>query len=158
MPAVGQGESKLCLRQATVCDSAFRSGHFRLYVSLLSGNHERNITLASKMSYPTTNFAKGSHDKLYFLRLCPTDSSTPAPWRLHTKPYKMLKTSSFRSFFQRPGENCGLILLAGWIALKVFLFYPLTIYATNAEEIQVGFHSLVFLYLIPFLVFGAILR
>jgi hypothetical protein len=28
---------------------------------------------------------------------------------------------------------------------------------TNAEEMQVGFHSLVFLYLIPFLVFGAIL-
>ena len=64
-----------------------------------------------------------SHDKLYFLRLWPTDSSTPAPWRLHTKPYKMLKTSSFRSFLQRPGENCGLILLVGlpymnpWAAL-----------------------------------------
>ena len=98
-----------------------------------------------------------SHDKLYFLRLWPTDSSTPAPWRLHTKPYKMLKTSSFRSFLQRPGENCGLILLAGWIALKVFLFCPLTIYVTNAEEMQVGFHSLVFLYLIPFLVSAAIL-
>ena len=98
-----------------------------------------------------------SHDKLYFLRLWPTDSSTPAPWRLHAKPYKMLKTSSFRSFLQRPGENCGLILLAGWIALKVFLFCPLTIYVTNAEEMQVGFHSLVFLYLIPFLVSAAIL-
>ena len=114
-PPVGQGKGKLCLRQATVCDSAFRSGYFRLYVSLLWGNHKRNITLASKMSYSTTNFAKGSHDKLYFLRLWPTDSSTPAPWRLHTKPYKMLKTSSFRSFFQGPGENCGLILLAGWL-------------------------------------------
>ena len=72
---------------------------------------------SAPISCPTPNFAKGSHDKLYFLRLWPTDSSTPAPWRLHTKPYKMLKTSSFRSFLQRPGENCGLILLAGWIAL-----------------------------------------
>jgi hypothetical protein len=51
----------------------------------------------------------------------------------------------------------ALILLAGWINLKVFLFGPLTIYVTNAEEMQVGFHSLVFLYLIPFLVSGAIL-
>ncbi len=51
----------------------------------------------------------------------------------------------------------ALILLAGWINLKVFLFGPLTIYVTNAEEMQVGFHGLVFLYLIPFLVSGAIL-
>ena len=61
-PPAGQGRAKLCLRQATACDPAFRSGHFRLKVSLLSGNHKRNITLASKMSCPTTNFAKGSAD------------------------------------------------------------------------------------------------
>ena len=30
LPAVGQGEGKLCLRPATACDPAFRSGHFRL--------------------------------------------------------------------------------------------------------------------------------
>ena len=59
-PPVGQGRSKLCLRPATVCDPAFRSGHFRSKVSLLSGNHGQNITLASKMSCPTTNFAKDS--------------------------------------------------------------------------------------------------
>ena len=29
-------------------------------MSLLSGNHGQNITLASKMTCPTTNFAKGS--------------------------------------------------------------------------------------------------
>ena len=61
-PPVGQGEGKLCPRPATACDPAFRSGHFRLKVSLLSGNHGQNITLASKMSCATTNFAKGSHD------------------------------------------------------------------------------------------------
>ena len=60
MPAVGQGEGKLCPRTATACDPALRSGHFRLKVSLLSGNHKRNITLASKMSCSTANFAKGS--------------------------------------------------------------------------------------------------
>ena len=59
-PPAGQGPAKLCLRPATACDPAFGSGHFRLKVSLLSGNHKRNITLASKMSYSTTNFAKGS--------------------------------------------------------------------------------------------------
>ena len=62
MPAVGQGEGKLCPRTATACDPALRSGHFRLKVSLLSGNHKRNITLASKMSCSTANFAKGSKD------------------------------------------------------------------------------------------------
>ena len=60
-PPAGQGRGKLCLRPATACDPAFRSGDFRLKVSLLSGNHERNITLASKMSYSTTNFAKGAY-------------------------------------------------------------------------------------------------
>ncbi len=49
------------------------------------------------------------------------------------------------------------MLLAGWISLKIFLFCPLTIYVTNAEEMQVGFHSLVFHYLVPFVVSGAIL-
>ena len=59
-PPLGQGPAKLCLRPATACDPAFRSGHFRSKVSLLSGNHGQNITLASKLSSPTTNFAKGS--------------------------------------------------------------------------------------------------
>ena len=63
MPAVGQGEGKLCPRTATACDPALRSGHFRLKVSLLSGNHKRNITLASKMSCSTANFAKGSEEQ-----------------------------------------------------------------------------------------------
>lgn len=36
------------------------------------------------------------------------------------------------------------MLLAGWMSLKIFLFGPLTIYLTNAEEIQVGFGSLAF--------------
>ena len=49
------------------------------------------------------------------------------------------------------------MLLAGWISLKIFLFCPLTIYVTNAEEMQVGFHSLVFHYLVPSVVSGAIL-
>ena len=59
-PPVGPGPGKLCLRSATACDPAFRSGYFRSKVSLLSGNHKRNITLASKMSCATANFAKGS--------------------------------------------------------------------------------------------------
>ena len=59
-PPLGQGPAKLCLRQATACDPAFRSGHFRLKVPLLSGSHEWHITLASKMTFSTTNFAKGS--------------------------------------------------------------------------------------------------
>ena len=49
-----------------------------------------------------------------------------------------------------------LILLAGWINLKIFLFYPLTIYISNAEEMRVGFHTLVSLYAIPFLACMAI--
>jgi len=69
----------------------------------------------------------------------------------------MLKTISFRSFFQCRGENPGLILLAVWISLKIFLFCPLTIYVTNAEEMPVGFHSLALLYLLPLLGSGAIL-
>ena len=60
MPAVGQGQGKLRLRPATACDLAFRSGHFRSKVPLLSGSHEWHITLASKMSCSTANFAKGS--------------------------------------------------------------------------------------------------
>ena len=63
-PPLGQGPAKLCLRPATACDPAFRSGHFRLKVPLLSGSHGQNITLASKMSCPTTNFAKGSNKNL----------------------------------------------------------------------------------------------
>ena len=50
-----------------------------------------------------------------------------------------------------------LILLAGWINLKIFLFSPLTIYITNAGEMQVEFHILLLLYFIPFLVSMAIL-
>ena len=65
MPAVGQGEGKLCPRTATACDPALRSGHFRSKVSLLSGSHERNIMLASKMSCSTANFAKGSLEKVW---------------------------------------------------------------------------------------------
>ena len=61
-PPAGQGRAKLCLRQATACDPAFRSGHFRLKVSLLSGSHEQNITFATKMSCSTANFSKGSPD------------------------------------------------------------------------------------------------
>ena len=64
-PPAGQERGKLCLRPATACDPALRSGHFRSKVSLLSGNHGRNITLASKMTCPTTNFAKGSIDIEY---------------------------------------------------------------------------------------------
>ena len=63
-PPAGQGQGKLRLRPATACDPAFRSGHFRSKVSLLSGNHGQNIALASKMTCPTTNFAKGSIDNL----------------------------------------------------------------------------------------------
>ena len=57
-PPAGQGPAKLCLRPATVCDPAFRSGHFRLKVSLLSGNHKRNITLASNNVMPHYEFCK----------------------------------------------------------------------------------------------------
>ena len=69
-PPVGQGQRKLRLRQATACDPAFRSGHFRSKVPLLSGSHEWHITLASKMSCSTANFAKGSshHKNSRFLR------------------------------------------------------------------------------------------
>ena len=49
------------------------------------------------------------------------------------------------------------MLLAGWISFKIFLFCPLTIYLTNAEEMQVGFYSLAFHYLVPLVVSGAIL-
>lgn len=45
-----------------------------------------------------------------------------------------------------------LILLAVWINLKIFLFCPLTIYITNAEEMRIGFQTLVWLYVLPFLV------
>ena len=78
-PPVGQGRSKLCLRPATVCDPAFRSGHFRSKVSLLSGNHGQNITLASKMSCPTTNFAKGSG--VTTLEVGGAVSTTSVAWR-----------------------------------------------------------------------------
>lgn len=44
-----------------------------------------------------------------------------------------------------------LILLSGWINLKIFFFCPLTIYITNAEEMRVGFQTLAWLYVLPFL-------
>ena len=44
-----------------------------------------------------------------------------------------------------------LILLSGWINLKIFFFCPLTIYITNAEEMRVGFQTLAWLYFLPFL-------
>ena len=62
-PPAGQERGKLCLRPATACDPALRSGYFCSKVSLLSGNHGQNITLVSKMSCPTTNFAKGSSER-----------------------------------------------------------------------------------------------
>ncbi len=49
------------------------------------------------------------------------------------------------------------MLLAGWISLKIFLFCPLTIYLTNADEMQVRFYSLGFHYLVPSVVSWAIL-
>ena len=60
MPAVGQGEGKLCPRPATAGDLAIRSRYFRSKMSLLSGSHPQNITLATPMSCPISNFAKGS--------------------------------------------------------------------------------------------------
>ncbi len=51
----------------------------------------------------------------------------------------------------RRNAAISLTLLAGWINLKIFLFCPLTIYITNAEEMSVGFHTLVSLYVFPFL-------
>ena len=45
-----------------------------------------------------------------------------------------------------------LTLLASWISLKIFFFCPLAIYVANAEEMGVGFHTLVSLYVLPFLV------
>ena len=51
----------------------------------------------------------------------------------------------------RRNAAISLILLASWINLKIFLFCPLTIYITNAEEMSVGFHTLVSLYVFPFL-------
>lgn len=50
-----------------------------------------------------------------------------------------------------------LVLPAGWISLKIFFLCPLTIYVTNAEEMQVGYYSLALLYLIPFLSSVAVL-
>ena len=44
-----------------------------------------------------------------------------------------------------------LTLLAGCITLKIFFFFPLTIYITNAEEIGIGLQTLVSLYVLPFL-------
>lgn len=50
-----------------------------------------------------------------------------------------------------------LVLLAGWISLKIFFLCPLTIYVTNAEEMTVAYYSLALLFLIPFLASVAIL-
>ena len=60
MPAVGQGEGKLCPRLATAGDLAIRSRYFRSKVSLLLGSHQQNITFVTPMSCPIPNFAKGS--------------------------------------------------------------------------------------------------
>ncbi len=51
----------------------------------------------------------------------------------------------------RSSAAIPLILLAAWINLKIFLFCPLTIYITNAEEMRVGFQTLAWLYVLPFL-------
>ena len=50
-----------------------------------------------------------------------------------------------------------LILVAGWINFKIFLFCPLAIYITNAAEMRVAFLTLVALYFMPFLASMAIL-
>ena len=60
MPAVGQEEGKLRSRPATAGDLAIRSRYFRSKVSLLLGSHQQNITFATSMSCPISNFAKGS--------------------------------------------------------------------------------------------------
>ena len=51
----------------------------------------------------------------------------------------------------RSSTAIPLILLAAWINLEIFLFCPLTIYITNAEEMRVGFQTLAWLYVLPFL-------
>lgn len=51
----------------------------------------------------------------------------------------------------RSSAAVSLILLSGWINLKIFLFCPLTIYVTNSEEMRVGFQTLAWLYVLPFL-------
>ena len=51
----------------------------------------------------------------------------------------------------RRSAAISLILLSGWINLKIFFFCPLTIYITNAEEMRVGFQTLAWLYFLPFL-------
>ena len=51
----------------------------------------------------------------------------------------------------RRSAAVSLILLSGWINLKIFFFCPLTIYITNAEEMRVGFQTLAWLYVLPFL-------
>ena len=51
----------------------------------------------------------------------------------------------------RRSAAVSLILLSGWINLKIFLFCPLTIYITNAEEMRVGFQTLAWFYVLPFL-------
>ena len=58
---------------------------------------------------------------------------------------------------ERGNAAIPLILVAGWINLKIFLFCPLTIYITNAAEMRVAFLTLVALYCIPFLASMAIL-
>jgi len=57
----------------------------------------------------------------------------------------------------RRSAAISLILLSGWINLKIFLFCPLTIYITNAEEMSVGFQTLAWLYALPFLAFTVLI-
>ena len=51
----------------------------------------------------------------------------------------------------RGSAALSLVLLSGWINLKIFFFCPLTIYVTNAEEMRVGFQTLAWLYVLPLL-------
>lgn len=60
-------------------------------------------------------------------------------------------------FTDRGSVAIPLILVAGWINLKIFLFCPLTIYITNAAEMRVAFLTLIALYFMPFLASMAIL-
>ena len=58
---------------------------------------------------------------------------------------------------ERRSAAISLILLSGWINLKIFFFCPLTIYITNAEEMRVGFQTLAWLYVLPFLACTALI-
>ena len=82
-PASGQGEGKLCPRSATACDPVFRSTYFHSKRSSPSGNHGRNITIATKMLCLTTNFAKDPS-------FCPAvGGSTETPDRPLSQPIQL---------------------------------------------------------------------